>query len=584
MNAYRHQWHPGGIELVILRSRAIQISANRLRHLSRHVGGMSSSAAIKRDHFSKAQIGMALSLAIALDGSPVAMANSAPIKPNVLKRGQYYALQIKDDGTKKCDLIDRFGNFLIPPRFTEFKKFDSVGLAHVREGNFWGLMGRRGKWVVRPAFEMIATGSITFFGNDQSDAQEQKNAGLYHVLSNKKWGVIDGEGHFVLPLVFDSINWFNDLGIGVAERGGQAGFVNRSGEWIGDRDTPMVSHPNHIWRRHGNVLWFYTDKGHYEIYDHNGRKVNSVSLEDNDHYKTEEELAFNVGENDTLSAMKDGKWGVIGADGAWLVSPEFERFPNYQVGIALPAKSDGKWGLYQPGKGWLVKPQFYGVGRFSDNGLAAAFDLKTKLGGYIDREGKWAIPPQFQAMGGFGSGHEAVVVRGDGYGHTLAGLIDQKGTLLIPIRFRSVSSFDDRGMALVKTDRDSQWIDRDGKQVFKTRFTDAWPFDGENMALARDGKKWGWIGRDGNWIIPAKFDDIYEPYNYRSHRRFPDGFDASRTAIVQFEGRWGSIDRKGNWAMKPKYQVWEQCEPYPQPAAEQPPATPVTPKPQQRPR
>lgn len=66
-------------------------------------------------------------------------------------------------------------------------------------------------------------------------------------------------------------------------------------------------------------------------------------------------------------------------------------------------------------------------------GLAAVPDGRNV--GYIDRDGKWAIPPQFESAGSFSDGLARVNVK------KKIGFIDKTGKVVIEPRFQDVGAF-----------------------------------------------------------------------------------------------------------------------------------------------
>lgn len=108
--------------------------------------------------------------------------------------------------------IDRNGQVLIKPVYTEILTFNG-GLAAVKNtSNLWGFVNTEGKEVIRPQYKEI-------FGFSK---------GLAGAMKDGKWGFINTKGTTVVPFSYDIITDFNDNLAGV-RRGGKWGFVNTKG-------------------------------------------------------------------------------------------------------------------------------------------------------------------------------------------------------------------------------------------------------------------------------------------------------------------------------------------------------------------
>ena len=68
-----------------------------------------------------------------------------------------------------------------------------------------------------------------------------------------------------------------------------------------------------------------------------------------------------------------------------------------------------------PVSGKMVIPARFAEAYYFSEGLAAASD--GKLWGFIDKQGKWVIPPSYISVTSFVDGRSAVVTK-QGFGHT----------------------------------------------------------------------------------------------------------------------------------------------------------------------
>jgi hypothetical protein len=118
--------------------------------------------------------------------------------------------------------------------------------------------------------------------------------------------------------------------------------------------------------------------------------------------------------------------------------------------------------------------------------------------GYIDKQSKLAINPQFEEAGDFSDGL-AIVRIGDRYGY-----IDKSGKLAIQPQFDGAGEFSD-GLALVSLGGKYGYVDKSGKLVINPQFETAGEFS-DGLALAGMGKRFGYIDKQGKFAINPQFD------------------------------------------------------------------------------
>jgi len=197
-----------------------------------------------------------------------------------------------------------------------------------------------------------------------------------------------------------------------------------------------------------------------------------------------------------------GEWGYQDKSGTYVIPPQFDRAEQFSEGLAvvalkrkvgyidttgrsaIPLKfvqaepfSEGlalvytTWGMnilgaeegytffvragYVDSSGkFVIKPRYVENAASFSRGLAA-FKAGTNYSygkakwGYLDKEGKWAIQPQFDTAGNFAEGLAPVAVFLDKKSNREKwGYIDQAGKLQIPAQFDDARDFK-RGIARV---------------------------------------------------------------------------------------------------------------------------------------
>src|SRR5678815_847526 len=123
--------------------------------------------------------------------------------------------------------------------------------------------------------------------------------------------------------------------------------------------------------------------------------------------------------------------------------------------------------------------------------------------GYIDRGGKWAIPPRFDEARPFAEGL-AMVELDHAWGY-----IDHRAHIVIPITLRAssdCSTFSD-GLACFMQDDRWGFMDKSGKTVIAPQFESVTRFADGLSAARRPGsfQPYGYIDRTGAFVIPEQF-------------------------------------------------------------------------------
>ena len=98
-----------------------------------------------------------------------------------------------------------------------------------------GIINRKGKWILNPIYECVLSYRDSLgIDNSYSDPK-----GFIMVKSNNKWGFLDKDFKVKVPLIFDTLEEFDDkdfacacININESYYGKKCGFINRKGEWI----------------------------------------------------------------------------------------------------------------------------------------------------------------------------------------------------------------------------------------------------------------------------------------------------------------------------------------------------------------
>lgn len=188
----------------------------------------------------------------------------------------------------------------------------------------------------------------------------------------------------------------------------------------------------------------------------------------------------------------------------------------------------GKWGYLDKDGKAVIHPQFDYALPFSE-GLAIV-GVNDKLG-FIDKTGRIIIKPTFAPpVGNFHEGL-AVVNSGGKYGY-----IDKTGNMVIQPQFRWVGDFSE-GLATVNVSgkQGYGYIDKSGKLVIRSQFDQANPFSEGVAAVLKKGK-WGYIDKTGKTVIARRFDAAWP---------FAEGLARVREEPCRNRCEEGYIDKTG---------------------------------------
>jgi hypothetical protein len=269
------------------------------------------------------------------------------------------------------------------------------------------------------------------------------------------------------------------------------------------------------------------------------------------------------------SSGEEPQWGFISEDGKYAITPKYksatvfnedlawvvsenappaainskgeikfslqnaEKVINFSESLAafsIIDSSGEKWGFVNKEGKVVINPQFNKTGRFSE-GRCAVENNEGKWG-FIDKEGKITINYQFTKTGERFINSKAVV-----YLEDKAGVIDETGKFVINPQFSSISC--DGENYLIEQDQKWGWCDKDGKIIINPQFGKAFPFTGNKLAAVQSGKSWGYIDIEGKIIINPQFD-MALPYN-------------GKLAVVLSSGKVGFIDAEGKYLINPQF-------------------------------
>ena len=184
--------------------------------------------------------------------------------------------------------------------------------------------------------------------------------------------------------------------------------------------------------------------------------------------------AFREGLALVKTSGDNGKFGFINEEGKYEIAASYQGATIFSEGLAwVVAENGAPTAIDSKGEIKITLQDAEIVKIFTD-GLAAFVILKDEevKWGFVNKEGKVTISPQFTAAGNFSEGKCAVLNKDGKWG-----FIDAEGKLVINYQFDGVDRFVN-GHATVEFDGKSGVIDESGKYVINPQF-DEMRTDGE---------------------------------------------------------------------------------------------------------
>lgn len=244
----------------------------------------------------------------------------------------------------------------------------------------------------------------------------------------------------------------------------------------------------------------------------------------------------------TVNTTSGQFWGYVDEKGRMRLPPVYEYADSFQENGLAIVSIRGKSGIIDTRGQFVVEPKYDGIQPFSE-GRAVVSDINGAF--VIDERGQRVTPPGkwYSYIQPFSDGRALFYQSGDG-GNALYGYLDLEGREAIPASFLEGSDFRN-GKAVVKVKNGLyRLIGRSGESLAELPFAFVGPLSEGLMAYqATDGGRYGYLNERGSVAIaPA----------YTGAQPFRDGRAVVNTA-EDFGNKYGLIDMGGRLTVPAGY-------------------------------
>jgi TPR repeat protein len=259
---------------------------------------------------------------------------------------------------------------------------------------------------------------------------------------------------------------------------------------------------------------------------------------------------------------RDGLFGlarVSGEVGEILLTPQLEFGDSFAAdGEDGPrcsiVRKDGKEGILLENGKWLFEPTVDEIWRF-ENGYAPF--RQDGHEGYIDADGRIAIPAIYDWAGCFGTANVGQVERGG-----KNGLVRSNGDIAVPLEYEGVEWMPEMdAFRLTQGGKNGLWR-ADGSPWLACEWDEFSVLVRDRLLAVKRGKKWGVLDWQGKERLPVEFQTI--------ELVDEDGEEENCWLEVKRNGRVGLCDEHGQVLVPTDYQKLENFEPLPEEAGEIP--------------
>lgn len=418
-------------------------------------------------------------------------------------------------------LVDQKGKILLVPSIQadEVLDFDK-GLARVQMGRYveetemgpviryrkTGFVKMDGTYLLEPVYDRI----------DGFEACWNAGKGIARVVKNGKTGYVDHQGKIILPALYDQADrfeqiWASNSGLAAVVKNGKTGYVTPTGkevlpaqyDWV---DTAFVQ----VYQQ-GKGLAKCRKEGKFGLVNALAETVVPFEYE-----------AITEASEDFIIARYKGKWGVLTTDQSELIPFQFDgirplkgaegRFLEVST-LQVPYHwlgSDGTLKGTSPTRSELAVPTTPAPVKQAKYQYASDFDTqgfavvqKGEEVALVDAGGRLLTKYKYLEIGPFADGLALVKLSDSDRAKRLYGYIDREGKEVIAPQYKQARAFSD-GLAEVQSGAQWGYINPQGQWALKAQYAQTTPFVGgyalvnQQTVIDKQGKVQGTVLLEGS--------------------------------------------------------------------------------------
>ena len=218
-------------------------------------------------------------------------------------------------------------------------------------------------------------------------------------------------------------------------------------------------------------------------------------------YKFDTVFSFHkIGETEAAIVSIGDLWGLLTPTGSYLVPPEYDAINEFVNGYAIVSKNN-KYGFINTKGELIVEPTFQDVSSFND-GLAIV--RKNDLYGFIHTSGKFAIPAVYNHVKPFDeNGHALVDYKGR------QGMINKDGSNFLKPIYKKITPVGNT-IIVVQDNATEKYgiLKANGQEITKLIYDDVGSFFKEEATYVEINGKYALINRKGEVLTQFIFDDM----------------------------------------------------------------------------
>ncbi|MFL6228866.1 MAG: WG repeat-containing protein [Pyrinomonadaceae bacterium] len=331
------------------------------------------------------------------------------------------------------------------------------------------------------------------------NAAAQSADDRYPIVKGGKVGFIDSQGNEVIPAQFSSAGDTAHFSDGLAPVWGAdgGGYIDTAGRFvIGPQKEWGAARPF----REGVacvLLWGKNGAQNQPAWIDRGGKVIHVGGPEGSYFS-----------GGMMTLAEGGKWGYVDKNFKFVIAPQFRWAEAFSEDRAV-VEVGNRWGFVDRSGKVVIRAKYDLVWQFHDGLARVRYDVPrgkvmTVEGeqtdysykyGFVDRDGREVIRPQFSEATYFSEGYALAAPPGS----DRLGIIDKAGNFVHPPEYEDGEEFQE-GLAPVMVGGRWGYVDRSGAWVIQPAFSHAEVFWHGLARVAWESGAYGYVNKEGKAV------------------------------------------------------------------------------------